>query len=417
MSCPTPAVARRRFPRVTVLLVPVLGLLGVGAAWGYSAWHLAAARRAADGGQADRAWHHLQQARRTWPPGSDAHLLAARVARRLGKVEQARAHIADHERLGGDRAAQTLEVDLLLAQEGEWAGRDEALLGMVRAGHPATADILQALARGYLRTNHTAGLDRLLRLWPDDLASPRWRGRAHYHLGHFPEALADLAPCVAEDPDDDELRFELAQACYQSGRPVDALAHYRHLRDRRPTPDVLYWLAMCLQDQAQLHEAAAALDDLLARAPDHVPGLVERGRVAVRQSQPRPAEDWARRAVRLAPAAADAHLVLGLSLAAQGRAAEARGAHDRWQALDGAQYHLRQVMPVLAARPDDPDLHAQCGRCLLLLGNEDAALEAFDRALHLDPGHRPTHRLLADYHAGRGQPGRAAEHRERAAAP
>jgi tetratricopeptide (TPR) repeat protein len=400
-----------------LLLLLVLVLVGALTAWGRSAYHLSLARDKSDTHQLKSAWHHLQQARRTWPFRARSHLLAARVARRLGDIDQARAHLDAHERLGGDGRDRTFERTLLLVQSGELAEGEKDLLDLLQQGnHPDSALILEALARGYLIKNHNAGLERLLQLWPDQLVVSCWRGRAHYYLGHFPEAIVDLTPFVAQEPDWDELRLELAHACYQAGRSAEALSHYRHLQDRNPSsPDVLFWLAMCLQDQSQLDEAATVLDRLLQLAPNHLTGLVERGRVAFRQGQPRLGERWARQAIASSPTpTADAHLILARCLEAQGKSSEGKKQLERWQALDAAQYHLRQVLPQLAQSPDDVDLLFQSGSIFLFLGNNEEGMKALDRVLQLSPDHRPTHRLLAEHYSSLGQLELAREHQKRA---
>ncbi len=414
----SPAARPRRLLRLA-LAVLLLGLLGGAAAWSWSAYHVSVAADETAAGRLVSAWEHLEQARRTWPIRADAHLLAARVARRLGKIDEAHTHLEAHERCGGDADGRAFEQTLLLVQEGEGelAGQDDHLLELVRDNHPQAPDILEALAQRYLKTNQPGGLPRLLELWSDRFVTSCWRGKVHYQLGHVAEAVADLAPFVAQQPDWDELRFELAQACSRAGHAGDALQHWRHLQRRDPdSPDVLHGLAMCLQDLSRLDEAAAALDHLLEQHPLHPAGLVERARVAFRQDQPELGERLARRAIDSNRAAVDAYLILALCLDAQGRADEARQQRRRWQGLDAAQYHLGLIMPQLGRFPNDARLHHEAGSSFLLLGNQQMAIEALGQALRIDPHHRPTHRLLAEYYTTIGDRERAKGH-QRAAAP
>ena len=399
--------------RLRLVLGALLALgLGAVSAWGWSAYQTSLARADADAGRLDSAWRRLGRARMTWPAGAQSRLLAARVARRMGNKDEARAQLDAHERAGGDRAARELERTMLLVQQGELEGRDAELIELVQSGHPAAGDALEALARGYLATRHAAGLSRLVELWPDRLVTTQWRGRVHYSLGNYAEAVADLSPFVAQHPDDDEVRLELARACYQSGHSGEALAHWQQLRRRDPTSvEMLLGLAACLQDQSRFDEAAAALDEVLAQQPGNAAALAERARVAYRQGQSAAAERWARRAVSANPLGADGHLVLGFALEAQGKAAEGRAEQQRWQALEAAGYHLRIILPQLGGSPDDADLHYQAGSALLLLGNEVMGKQALEHALRVEPRHRASHKALADYYAARGDSERAAEHR------
>src|SRR5947209_7111188 len=118
-----PLNRRRRWLRVGLLVLLVL--LGVGAAWGWSAHHLSLARSEAGAHQPRKAWGHLDKARMTWPFRVEAHLLAARTAPRLGDIARARFHLEAHAKRGGDSRDRALEETLLLVQEGNLAEREK----------------------------------------------------------------------------------------------------------------------------------------------------------------------------------------------------------------------------------------------------------------------------------------------------
>lgn len=412
-----PRTGCRRWLWGCVLLV-LVGFAGMAAAWGWSAYHWQAAQRAADAQELKDAQRHVERARLTWPLAAENHLLAARLARRLGQLEIALDHLDAHERCGGDSAARFLERELAAIQDGDLAGRDKEMFALVQEKHPDTSLILEALARGCLKENHPGKLFHVLELWNEQNPGSAWRGRVNYHVGRYAAAAADLAPFVARDPEWDEIRFELAMAHYYTGRTAESLLHLEFLQRRDSTAtDVLLGLGMCLHDQARLDDAAAALDSLLEQDANHPRGLVERARVAFRQGQPQQGERWARRLVEQHPAASDGYLVLAFCLEAQGRSAEARVQRQRWQALDAAHYHLTLIQPDLARYPTEANLHYQAGSIFLTLEQLEAARESLEHALRLDPQHRPTHRLLADYFIRQGQPELAREHQKQATAP
>jgi tetratricopeptide (TPR) repeat protein len=402
-------MARRRLRIGAVILS--LALLG-GGAWGHSAWQLRETQREADAGRLHSAWDHLTQARRTWPLTSDAHLLAARIARRLGKLDDAKTHLAA---LGTSETAW-LETRLLEAQDG--GGREEELFALVEAGHPDSAFILEAVARGCLKTQNGAALQRALQLWPDRLVISSWRGQAYYRLGRLPEAVADLRTHLDDETAGDDVVLQLAQALYQTGYPAEGADRCRgYLAQKPQSVPALIGLALCLQDLGDFTGAAARLDDVLARDPQNISALIERGRVALRLGQPADGERFAQRAIGRGPESVDAHLVLAECLAAQGRESDASEERRRWQIAEAARYHLGLVLPETLRSPHDAELRYQAGSCFLILGDRDRAQEEFAAALAADPRHKPTHRALAEYYGSIGDTSRAADHRTRADAP
>ncbi|HEY3788464.1 MAG TPA: tetratricopeptide repeat protein, partial [Urbifossiella sp.] len=170
----------------------------------------------------------------------------------------------------------------------------------------------------------------------------------------------------------------------------------------------------CLEDQSELAEAETVLDALLKKESNHPEALVERARVAFRRGQAQAGEKFARRVIDGYPQAADPHLVLAHCLEAQGEKAEAIQEQKRWQSLDSAQYHLNLIMPQLGRTPDDVRWNYQAGSCLWQMGNAEMAAEAFETALRSDPGHRPSHRLLAECYTRMGEFERAKKHQRAA---
>jgi predicted Zn-dependent protease len=65
----------------------------------------------------------------------------------------------------------------------------------------------------------------------------------------------------------------------------------------------------------------------------------------------------------------------------------------------------------LAEFPLDPALHYEMGKLLLQTGRTEVGLQWLNTALRLDPAHRPTHLLLAEYHGTTGNAAQAEYHR------
>jgi tetratricopeptide (TPR) repeat protein len=418
----TPVLPRRlrrwllRLGAATVVLA-ALAALGV---WLWSRHQLQATRDALQRGDWQEAEDHLDQYLRLWPNSAEAHFLAARTARQREAYPAAEEHLDACRRLHYPPEAVALEGTLLAAQQGKVSTVAEPLRRLVQQKHPETSLILEALARGYVRSGSPAEalecLILLLQREPDHLTAVLLRAQCQSLLGEHEEARASAAQAVRLSPNLAEARLVLANVLSKLGHVREAAAQYEWLRyhsDDRP--EVLVRLALCLQDLAELDRAGKVLDELLAQHPRFVPGLVERGRVAFRLGQAEAGERWARRALELAPMDGDAPLILSLCQEARGQTEEARRSLELWKERYADAAALARLSVRLGASPGDAALHYQRGVLLLRLGHDQAGEQELQRALALDAGHRRAHAALADYYQRAGLFDRAARHRALAA--
>src|SRR5262249_19136694 len=139
----------QRPERVLVVLAVLIGLTGgtIGIWWAQG--QRPAAEEALARGDLEEAGRHLAWCLRIWPRDTTIQLLAARLARRQDRYDEATHHLEACQRLGGVSAESALEWSLLRAQQGDLA--DEGLL-LERIGQdrPETPMILEALVQGYL---------------------------------------------------------------------------------------------------------------------------------------------------------------------------------------------------------------------------------------------------------------------------
>ena len=100
---------------------------------------------------------------------------------------------------------------------------------------------------------------------------------------------------------------------------------------------------------------------------------------------------------------------LSLALARTGRDAEARrvlAAEQQFQAVGLWEKY---------GRPDTVGYKVTIAEALFAAGKADEAVRLLDQALAQDPKCRAAHKLLADHYEARGEAGKAAEHRRKAA--
>jgi predicted Zn-dependent protease len=413
---------RRQHPWQAALgLVLLAALLG----WaGYRAWRYFAAR--ADLGAAQQAlnrhqWSeartHLAACLRTWPDSPEAHLLAARAARRLQLLGEAAEHLDACDRLRGDPQATRVERALLRVQRGDLASAETFLCDAVARDDPDAAEILDVLATALLLERRVPEahrcLDDLLRRRPDDFELLVRHATTAQNQAWHSVAAESLGKAVALRPEDHEVRLTLAQELVTIGRYADAQEHLACLRRKEPdNPAVVFTLARCLAWQGQKQQAAKLLDGLLAAEPNNVTLLAERGWLCLELDQPAEAEPFLRRAQSLAKPDQVILTRLADCLRLLGKNDEARQYREQAERLRADTVQAAQLSKrIREERPVDPNLCHQLAGVYLRLYQEENALYYFEKALEQDPHHRPTHESLAAYYARTGDLGRAAYHK------
>jgi tetratricopeptide (TPR) repeat protein len=420
-----PGIARKR-PWVRWALVPAL--LALAAFGAYHGWRhvqagraLRQARSALDRRDYDAARGRLQRCLEAWPDSVEVCLLAARAAGLAGDAAEAQQLLGRCEQLHAPHDAVVLERALLRARGGGLGGVETYLWSLVRRDHPDTPLILEVLVQGYWHTycipQALGTTNELLRRRPDDALALYWRGLARERLLWVAQAIADYERVLDLDPQHDLARGRLAEALLNAGRVDEARRHYEQLWRRQPDdPAVIFGLGCCGSESGQFAQAAELFERLLAANPQNPRALTERGRVALLQGKPAEAEGWLRRAVAAAPLDQSANDALAQCLDRLGRRAEAKQLQDKARRLDEDRVRLNEVIRKTVQAPHDPGLRYQAGSYFLRLGLKDEGLRWLASALQEDPGHRETHRLLAEYHEHNGNPELAASHRRLAQA-
>jgi tetratricopeptide (TPR) repeat protein len=342
--------------------------------------------------------------------------LAAQAARRSDACADAERFLTAFEQASGPTDASRLEWALLGAQQGDFASDEADLRAAVGRTHPDSAAILEALAKGY-HVNFRSLLaleaaNRLLDLNPDHAPGLILRGTIQARMRRLDAAKEDLLRAVDLAPASAAAHAALAGLLNRLGYTREAIYHYQLAERSRPADAATrLGLARALTDAAELAEARRCLDELLAAEPGHADGLVERGRLALRQENFAEAEPQLARAVRAAPWHRDGQQLYLLALKELGRSkealeCEARLAELRAQDAIGGRLKLR-------ARDNPRDLNVRWELWLWSLRNGDTEEGPAWLAgvLQINPRYGPAHAALADHFDRLGQPRRAALHR------
>src|SRR5262245_26943414 len=295
MSVTRSGPPRRR--RVVVLAAAALVLVGIGVAIARSggrtrpADELKAAEEALRGNDPAMARVHVERVLAHAPDDSRALFLAAQAARRSDACADAERLLTALERTSRPTPASELEWILLGVQQGDLRGDEDRLRTEVDRNHPYSPEILEALAKGFDASYRwpEAGLvlSRLLERYPGHVPALVLRGKVLARIRQFDPAYEDLRKAVDQAPGNAAAQAAFAGLLNKRGQTRESILHFEIAQRVRPgDPAIQLGLARALVDAADLSAAKKALDELLAAAPDHPDGLVERARIALRQNRP-----------------------------------------------------------------------------------------------------------------------------------
>lgn len=421
------AAARLTTGRGRRLALPGAVVLAVALAWclyqGSWSWWARSQLQAAQEACAQHDWptarNHVKAALLGRPNNPDAHRLAARVARRLERFDEAARHLDACQRLhGAETHAIRVERALLQLSKGELASSEQFLRDCVANDDPDTIEILDIISAALLLHYRVAEaqecLDDLLRRRPNHfhaLVRRAWTARSSTD---YLDAIHHLRQAVALRPDADAPRLMLAELLVATTRAAEAQQHFEELARRQPNnPSVRFGLARCRAESGDAEEALQMFDRLLAEFPNDWQALGERGWVALLLGRSEEAAEYLRRAHALAPH--DVTLMARLATCL-GKLGKDREAKEFQAQADQHMADIRRAARVGKAireeKPDDAELRHELACCLLRLGRVPDALHWFQTALDKDPRHRPTHRSLAEFFERGGDSGRAAPHRQ-----
>lgn len=354
-----------------------------------------------------------------WPDNEKALLVWAQALRRTGDCGQAEWFITEYEQRADKTPASELEWSLLGVQQGDFAGQEESLRAMVDRNSPDTANILEALAKGYnvafRYADAVAALGRLVEIRPDHVPALILRGKILDHQRQADAAEKSLRHAVELAPASAEADAAQATALNHHGHTREAIQYFeRALQSASFDSELLVELARAHVDDDDLPTAERRLDELLANHPEHKVGLVERARIAVRRGQFDQAESFLARAIVVAPWNRDAQQLRLIVLRQLGKNEAAAACETRIAELrseDGIGGKLR-----IRARDSSRDVETRWELWLWSQrnGQTEEGIAWLTEILRADPKHAQAHAAFADYFERAGQPRRAALHRDAA---
>jgi Tfp pilus assembly protein PilF len=420
--------------------------------WG-TGYQMRAAEQAMERRDFVEAETHIARCLDAQPNKSEVHFLAARIKRRAifpilpggadgpgacltagsvrydGSYDDVLHHLASYAKLGGLTELLNLEQNLLRAQGGEGkliveSGNDlttveHVLQSWVRDNHPDTPLILEALIKGYLQSYRLADALKCLNIWlknQEDIQAHLWRAWILERLGDSADGLKDYQQALTLNPEHDKVRQRVGEILLRLSGPAEAVEHFELLRQRQVTnPALILGLAQCRKALGAPDEARQLIDDLLAKHPDYIPGLIERGKLALDKVQEDEAERFFRTAVQLAPHDALANYNLYLCLLRRGKKEEARDLAAKRAQIEKDMNRMDELSREVALKPHEASLRCEAGTILLRNGLKEDGRRWLLSALREDPSHAPAHAALGEMYEKEGNTTLAAFHRRLAA--
>ncbi len=419
-ALPPKRFRRRWFWLAAAGILVIVGVVPAREVW--ALWHERAARLALAADRLPEARREIDLALHVRGTRSSTLLLASHIYRLQGRYPEAGQLLDRCDRHNGISEPLKIEWLLLRCQRGQIDGLAPNLMALVKAGHPESANILEALSAVYQQeTRYGEALD-CLNLWlerkPDSLRALNWRGWVSAQLDHRTQALTDYERLLELQPQRSDVRLRLAEILVDSTRHAEAVPHLERLRDELPdNPDVAVALARCYRVQMRKDEARELLDGVLREHPDHVSALMVRGQLELDAGRFRDAESWLRQALERSPQDTEARYILYQSLRGQpGRQHEAEQELARWKQDKFTQDRLTRLLRTeLDQRPNDPDLARETGELLLARGERERGLYWLQRALAINPRHVATLKALVAWYERTNDTRRAEEYRQRLA--
>ena len=289
----------------------------------------------------------------------------------------------------------------------------------------AYAGLGEALFRAGRYEEAVEALRRSLTIQPDlPVARPvrNILARALRHLGRLQEAAEIYERMSAAGPADPEPLSHLASVRSAQGRTAEADALLQRIRDLGPDATIaLQNVAESLRDQERYEEALEAYGSVLAVDADF--GSADAGRAGAlfELGRYQEAAEAMERAIVLEPESIvlpAREVLLGRALLELGRPEDEaagrfqralaadpgyRDALDRLAMLRFGQERYREALELyrrhLEIAPDSPHIHSNLGATHYYLGEREAALRSFERALELDPTSESAQRNLRQIRA------------------
>ncbi len=241
---------------------------------------------------------------------------------------------------------------------------------------------------------------------------------ARAQIGYWRDSVTLFQRALDVTTDNAPAHMFMAQTLYPLGREQEAIEHYEAaLRINPRAPDTIYNLGYAYHLSGRNVEALARFNEVLRYRPNHANANFHIGRTLVEAGRYQQAIEHSLRALRADARFVMAHEHLGWALFELGRFEDAIPHLLQWLeanpaatatrlrlgqslvALGDLPNAVEQLKIVVEHKSDDPELLATLGQALTPLGRVAEAIDAYNKALQLDPEYIEVSNNLARIYA------------------
>jgi tetratricopeptide (TPR) repeat protein len=322
----------------------------------------------------------------------DVHFWRARLARRQGRISEARLALEQVTRFGGDPVRVERENWLIAAQVGELVNEEARLQTLFTNPEGDEPAICEAFVNGYLRNYRFGDALPMLAAWeadfPEDSQAPFCRGLVWLHMKLTKKAAEQFQRAAELAPHRRDVRLAWAAALsdlheYDAADRLYAACYAEQPRDL----SLLVGWANCLLALGQMERVEKLLQEASGLDANSLQVLLLQGRVAISQGRPTDALQPLEVAERLDPRHPDVRYELGTALQMLARREEAKPHLEYAQAATLALNQARTWMGQIQENPRLVEPRYQVGLTLLQYGAAADGLAWLRSVLQLEPNH------------------------------
>jgi tetratricopeptide (TPR) repeat protein len=370
-------------------------------------------RLLASEGRYQEAREPLERWLKERPRSAEAIYYKARLELAAERPAEALAALEEARRLGFDRDLLWSLAAVMQARSGRFAEAEPGLVRAYRLKLEPQADVAMELARVYLSTYRLSQAAEPVERWralaPEDPRPYLWRNEIASRSDALPGTLIENYRAALErDPNLDEVRLRLADQLAKQSRFAEADEEYATCLRRNPKDTVaLVGLGRGALRRGDVEAATRHFEAALAADPRQPEALKELAQIDLRRGRHKDA--CARLAIltEVEPFDADIRYSFAQALRLVGDDARSRVEGERAARLRRDNDRIDELRKVLLRQPGDVNTRYEVARWMLEHGHQSEGLEWAALILRAEPGHAPTHRLLADYYEKKGNPGLA----------
>lgn len=322
-----------------------------------------------------------------------------------------------------DRTSRDRRDGLAAAKAGKFKEAEPQLKKALER-EPDAVDVVEALARGYLKEDDATNADAFLAKWvelrPKDIEPRKMRYEFLTKAKRNEDVYAEGKKLLELDPGNTQLRREVVQLAFAAGDFAAAEDGCRaYLKDFPTDLGLQVFLSNVHRARGNTAAAITILDPILRQQPPPPVGILARALLArailhEEADEPDKAVPLLREMMRIDKSRQrTAGMRLAVVLARTGQAAESEKVMAEVRRLQD----VTTLEEGVANQPANLDLRVRVGKEMIASGYHADGIKMLSSVFDYDATFRPAHRALAEHFEKTGQPARAAQHRRAAGEP